>query len=151
MALSKKQMILLGGVSLAGLGAYLLFRKPTKSYYDNIWCYDDECSNILEDFGSIQAYIDNKGVKDGNLRSQANDTGAVHLLFPEPHELELGDSFYLKQNSGENATYDYDGESRVTFVINKNIVRIDRARQGDSPIEGGEVILPSVWSNISPF
>lgn len=151
MALSKKQMLILGGISVVGLGAYLLFRKPTKSYYDNIWCNDDECSNILEDFGSIQAYIDNEGVKDGNLRSQANDTGAVHLLFPEPHELELGDSFYLKQNSGENSTYDYDGEARVTFVVNKNIVRIDRARQGDSPIEGGEVILPSVWSNISPF
>ena len=136
MALSKKQMILLGGVSLAGLGAYLLFRKPTKGYYDNIWCNDDECSNII---------------KDGELRSQGNDTGAVHLLFPEPHELELGDSFYLKQNLGENATYDYDGEATVTLVVNKNIVRIDRARQGDSPVEGGEAILPSVWSNISPF
>ena len=144
MALSKKQMILLGGVSLAGLGAYLLFRKPTKSYYDNIWCYDAECSNILEDFGSIQGYIDNKGIKDEDLRSEGNDTGAVH-------ELELGDSFYLKQNLGENATYDYDGEATVTLVVNKNIVRIDRARQGDSPVEGGEAILPSVWSNISPF
>ena len=132
MALSKKQMILLGGVSLAGLGAYLLFRKPTKGYYDNIWCYDDECSNILEDFGSIQGYIDNKGIKNED-------------------ELELGDSFYLKQNLGENATYDYDGEATVTLVVNKNIVRIDRARQGDSPVEGGEAILPSVWSNISPF
>ena len=151
MALSKKQMILLGGVSLAGLGAYLLFRKPTKGYYDNIWCNNDECSNILEDFGGIQGYIDNKGIKNEDLRSEGNDTGAVHLLFPEPHELELGDSFYLKQNLEENATYDYDGEATVTLVVNKNIVRIDRARQGDSPVEGGEAILPSVWSNISPF
>ena len=123
MALSKKQMILLGGVSLAGLGAYLLFRKPTKGYYDNIWCNNDECSNILEDFGGIQGYIDNKGIKDEDL----------------------------KQNLGENATYDYDGEATVTLVVNKNIVRIDRARQGTSPVEGGEAILPSVWSNISPF
>jgi hypothetical protein len=151
MALSKKQMLIGGGVLLAGAGVFLLFRKPTKKFYDNIWCVDDDCSNIEEDYGSVQAYIDNQGIKNEDLREGGNNTGAVHLLFPEPHNLELGDSFYIKQDLGENATYNYDGEATVTRVVNKNIVRINKARQGSSGVEGGKVILPSVWNNISPF
>ena len=45
-----------GDVAVAGVGAFMLFRKPRIEYFDDIWC-NDGCQNIETEFGGIQAYI----------------------------------------------------------------------------------------------
>ena len=156
MALSKKQMLLLGGVSVVALGAYLLFRKPEQEYFDDIWCngQGDGCDNINEDFGGIQEYVEHMkacclGASEGSVEPSGG-TGNVNLLFLEPHNLSVGDEIYLKQNESKRV-FDYDGFTTVRRVINENIVSLNIPRQGSSNVVGGKVIKPSLWSQISPF
>ena len=153
MALSKKQMLLLGGVSVAALGAYMLFRKPRIEYFDDIWC-SEGCQNIEDEFGGIQGYIEHMEAccmeaSEGEV-SKSGGTGNVNLLFRKPHGLSVGDEIYLKQNEVKRV-FDYDGTTTVRRVINENIVSLNMARIGSSNVVGGEVIKPSLWSEISPF
>ena len=155
MALSRKQLLIGGGVVAAGLGAYYLFRKPTIEYYDNIWC-NDGCQNIIDEFGSYQGYVQAMqeiGADQGRASAQQREsdgTGNVNLLFLKPHNLSIGDEIYLKQDPNTKV-YEYDGFVSVRRVINENIVSLNIARQGSSPVVSGEVIKPSIWSGISPF
>jgi hypothetical protein len=156
MALSKKQMIVLGGISLAALGAYLLFRTKKIRFFDNVWCSGDKCENITECFGSPQAYLDDcaSGVcetdcpeGDGEGRSDFENTGYLNLLFPEPHGLKAGDKIFIEQDAG--ATYpEYDGANTVEKVLNDYIIRTDKARRGSTPVEGGTVTIPSRFSKL---
>lgn len=158
MALSKKQMIVLGGVSVAALGAYLLFKTKKIKFFDNVWCggEGDGCDNITECFGSPQAYLTDcaSGVcqaecdEDGGARSSDfEDTGYLNLIFPEPHGLKVGEKIYIEQDAG--ATYpEYNGANTVEKVYNDYIIRTDKARRGSTPVEGGTVTTPSLWSRI---
>ena len=155
MALSKKQMIVLGGVSFAALGAYLLFRSKKITFFDNVWCAGESCDNITECFGSPQAYMED--CVSGNCQSVCDDedgrsgdfenTGYLNLIFPEPHGLKVGEKIFINQDAG--ATYpEYNGADTVEKVYNDYIIRTSKARRGDTPVEGGTVTLPSRFSNL---
>tara|TARA_R110001599_G_scaffold114103_3_gene279679 strand:- start:3474 stop:3932 length:459 start_codon:yes stop_codon:yes gene_type:complete len=152
MALSKKQMLIGGGVLLAGAGAFLLFRKPTKKFYDNVWCNED-CQNIEDCFGGAQGYINSGGVStvtECQSDRAGNGTGAVNLLFPEPHNLKVGDKIFIQQKEG--ATYpEYNRGTTVNKIHNKYIIEVPIARRGSSGVEGGVVTTSSIWNKISPF
>lgn len=153
MALSKKQMIVLGGVSFAALGAYLLFRSKKITFFDNVWCGGEECNNITECFGSPQAYITD--CVEGYCQADCDDgrsgdfenTGYLNLIFPEPHGLKVGEKIFINQDAG--ATYpEYNGADTVEKVYNDYIIRTSKARRGSTPVEGGTVTTSSVWSRL---
>jgi len=149
MALSKKQMLISGGVLLAGAGFFLIFRKKNIEYYSTIWC-NEGCQNIEDEYGGVQGYIANKGVKTEDLRTEGENTGYVNLLFAEPHNLKVGEQIYIQQS--EDAAYpSYDGGTVVNKVQNTHIIEVPIARIGGSGIEGGVVTSSSIWNKYSPF
>jgi hypothetical protein len=46
MKLKKKQIYVLAGIAALGLGSYFMFRRRRIMFFDNVWCGDEQCSNI---------------------------------------------------------------------------------------------------------
>ena len=137
--IKNKKTLLFSVVGGAALLSFFLFKKGKKLYFiDNVWCEDDECSNVTPAFNG--QYSNASGGTD-------DDTGMVNLLFKEKHNLEAGDNILVTQtgDGNGNVTYPgYDGWRRVSKVLTPYIIMLDIPRQGSTPVEGGYVQLESV-------
>lgn len=128
-----KKAFLIGGVLVLGGLAWYLFKTRKIPYYDNVWCEDDDCSNI-----NAQSYR-------SNPRSEGDGTGNLNLLFKEKHGLVEGEEIYIQQDGNPTYPY-YNGKTNVTKVYSPYLIRTDKARQGSSPVEGGVVLTKSIAS-----
>tara|TARA_A100001201_G_C4038789_1_gene186002 strand:+ start:32 stop:427 length:396 start_codon:yes stop_codon:yes gene_type:complete len=130
--MKRKTLLIAGIVGLAAVGAYFAFRKKSLRFYDNVWCGEDNnhCADI-----DVATYIQSS-------RKARNDGGSnnLNLLFTQPHGLKAGDEIYIKQD--KPFTFEsYNGQASVAEVYTDYIIRTNKARMGNTPIEGGEVIL----------
>jgi hypothetical protein len=146
--LGKKKIFIIAGVLAAAIGAYFALRKRKIAFYDNVWCGDGTCSDFStqaqvnalmgSNFSGFNADGDNSG----------NDTGYFQLLFSEPHGLKEGDRIFVEQDAGATYPY-YDGWTDVKKVINPFVVRTPKARQGNTPVNGGFVYVESWYSQMT--
>ena len=145
MALSKKnkKLLIYGGIFSFGILAYLLFKNGKKiRFVDNVWCADDQCTNV-----DPATYSGFSG-EFVNMVGNANNTGNVNLLFSEPHNLSAGEEILVTQNSGSTFP-EYNGWRRISYVYNEYVVMLDIPRKGNTPVEGGFIERGSVFSRIS--
>lgn len=148
MALSSntKKILIFGSIASTGLLSYLAFKLGKKQeFVDNVWCADQECSNVNPQTYGTTSGANGYSSASGYSNASGNDepnTGNVNLLFREPHNLEAGDLILIKQtgDSSGNITYpEYNGWVRVSYPRTPYIVSVDMARIGSSPIEGGTI------------
>lgn len=133
---NKKAFYIGGVIALGGL-AWYLFRTKSIEYYDNVWCGADN-----NDCGDIDPATYPSGSRGAN---EGNDTGNLNLLFKKPHGLKEGEDIYIQQNGTPTYPY-YNGKAMVTRIVTPYIVATNKARQGDSPVEGGVVLTKSIAS-----
>lgn len=136
MALSKKQIFIIGGIATLGVGAYFLFKNRKLEFYDNVWCGDDECSNIDD----IVAYC------SGNTYDSNNDgipdsppPGGGRALPPEAakgitaciNSQSNADADMVKQDQIDLGIADADGkpigsEAEIASILNETEGLIER-------------------------
>ena len=145
MALSRKKIILMGSVVVAGIGAFFLFRKGEKlKFIDNLACggFNEECKDITPAmYGTISDPTSDGGSVD------ADPIGYVSLLFAQPHGLTAGEQIFVEQNEPFFFS-EYNGWARVLEILNPYVIRIDKQRLGNTPINGGTVQRESVYNRL---
>lgn len=138
--MSKKVKLIIGGVTILSIGAYLAFRKRKIAFYDNIWCDDDKCS-FIDSQSKVNSYMGVSFSGDDN-KDLGNGTGMLTLVFPKPHGLIADDEIMIEQNKGAKYDY-YNGVATITSVPNPFVIVTNKARQGDTPTDGGVVYTKS--------
>ena len=146
--LGKKKIFMVAGILAAAIGSYLALRKRKIAFYDNIYCGDATCSEFsTQEQVNTLAKSDFSGFNaDGD--NVVDNTGYFQLVFAEPHGLKEGERIFVEQDAGAAYSY-YDGWTDVKKVINPFVVRTPKARQGNSPVNGGFVYVESWYSQMT--
>ena len=131
-----KKAFLIGGVVVIGGLAWYIFRTKKIAFYDNVWCADDDCSNV-----NPESYTRTNEVRE------SDGTGNLNLLFKEPHGLKVGEEIYITQNDGAEFP-SYDGKTSVRKIYSPYVLSTTKARMGDSPVIGGFVSTSSRASKL---
>jgi len=95
-----------------------------------------------------QVALANIGEQEDRAFDEEPNTGMFNLIFAEPHGLEEGDEINVQQNVTDDTMSSYNGKTVVTKVYNKHTIRTNKPRLGSSPVVGGYITLPSVWSSM---
>ena len=114
MKINKKQVYILGGIALVGIGSFFMFRKRRIMFFDNVWCSDGECSNIDDAISYCQGNTydsDGDGIPDsappGGGRTTTESTNFATCLNDQCNQQEkvaVEDAqiaIGLKNNEGE--------------------------------------------------
>jgi len=95
--MKKKTQIVIGISLLTGVGLYFLLRRPSYRFVDNVFCEDDECSNV-----NIAEYIPD--AEAGQTRDGTNVPASwLNLLMNKEHNFSVGDEVFIEQD--DNAVY----------------------------------------------
>ncbi len=143
--MKKKVKLIIAGVTVLCVGAYLALRKRSIPFYDNIWCGDGTCSSA-DSQAKVNTYmgVSFSGDNDSN---QGNGTGNLSLVFPKPHGLKVDQDIVIEQDKGAKYDY-YNGVTNITSVPNPFVIVTSKARQGDTPANGGVVYTKSFVSEM---
>ena len=151
--MNKKKKILIGITLGVGVATYFAFRKRKIRFYDYVWCEDAECTNIQNAIaycgGNRAATTDTptqSEIEDCVANANTVDDGNYNLIFPQPHNLKVGQRIYVEQDEG-NTHSDYDGWTKINHIFSPYIAGTDKPRlDGSTPNEGGYIYVES-WGD----
>jgi len=130
------------GVGSLMASLYFLVRKRKVQFFNNVMCDTDACIN-LDTQEKVDDYIKKSKQRTAINTKGLDDAGSLQLLFDKPHGFRVNEEVVVKQNL--DAKYkQYNGATVIVRVNNPYVITVNKARRGDSPVNGGIVTGQSV-------
>lgn len=130
------------GVGSLMASLYFLVRKRKVEFFNNVMCDTEACLNF-DTQEKVDDYIKKSRQRGAVDTKGLDDTGSLQLLFKKPHGFRVNEEVVIEQY--KDAKYkQYNGTTVIVRVNNPYVITVNKARRGDSPVNGGVVTGQSV-------
>tara|TARA_R110002012_G_scaffold59532_3_gene155779 strand:+ start:10600 stop:11283 length:684 start_codon:yes stop_codon:yes gene_type:complete len=141
MKLNKKQIFALAGIAVLSAGSFFMFRRKRIMFFDNVWCSDEECSNIDDAISYCEGNTydsDGDGIPDspppGGGRSASKSTNLSSCINDQTNQQEKN---AIEDVQIEIGLKDIDGnvivnsEAEAAQLANDYATQVERTLDGD--------------------